>query len=214
MRINYIRHGKTIVNFQHRVSGRRTDDPLCQEGLDEIRENILRGIYPREPFECYTSCLQRTQQTLRLVYPDRPFTISPLLNERDFGLIEYETDLEVINRWRVERVDERGEEIEEAFSTIGGESTLVFTRRVLRDFTAFLDECYQPDKTITIFGHGGYLRQLFPAFEVPGLARLRPRIRNGFGAVFRVERVGAAYRLTVEEWIGSKQLEDIVEEDY
>ena len=38
MKIILIRHGKTEGNIKNRYIG-RTDEPLCGEGLDEIRKN-------------------------------------------------------------------------------------------------------------------------------------------------------------------------------
>ncbi|MDR4022422.1 MAG: phosphoglycerate mutase family protein, partial [Eubacteriales bacterium] len=38
MKIILIRHGKTAGNIKGRYIG-KTDEPLCEEGINEIREN-------------------------------------------------------------------------------------------------------------------------------------------------------------------------------
>ena len=89
MKLTLIRHGITHGNKYGLYYG-ATDLPLLEEGIAELRERKLTHIYPTAPLY-YTSPLQRTQQTLREVYGDVPFTVVDGFREMDFGAFEMRT---------------------------------------------------------------------------------------------------------------------------
>ena len=45
MKITLIRHGRTIGNVKGCFNG-VTNDPLCDEGVEIIKEYVEKGIYP------------------------------------------------------------------------------------------------------------------------------------------------------------------------
>ena len=64
MKCVLIRHGKTAGNLAGRYIGCRTDEPLCPEGIAQLRE----GRYPAVE-RVFASPLRRCRETARLLYP-------------------------------------------------------------------------------------------------------------------------------------------------
>ena len=89
MKLTLIRHGITHGNKYGLYYG-ATDLPLLEEGIAELHQRKLTHIYPTAP-RYYTSPLQRTQQTLREIYGDVPFTVVDGLREMNFGVFEMRT---------------------------------------------------------------------------------------------------------------------------
>lgn len=211
MRVCYIRHGMTAANETTGVCGRRIDWPLSENGKQGIRDLAADGIYPREPGACYTSSLCRTQQTLRLIYPQADFQPTHLLDERDLGVIEFETDVAAAKRWRANLVDENGVERPDAY--LGGENYQQFSQRVYRDLNALLELAYsRGQECITICGHGSYLRQVGISFAVESYINVRPIVKNGRGFIFQADREGPnCFRLKIADFIGGAGMADILE---
>lgn len=210
MIVHFIRHGKTAANLAGRISGARLDLPLSVQGVDEIRQYIAAGIYPKDSGACYTSDLIRTQQTLSTVYPEASFQITSLLRERDFGMIEYETDSARIQKWRDERYDTNGVERQSRYD--GGETTPVFRERVHRDFTTLMEDAFRSGYSIiTICGHGGYLREIGTVFHIQGFEQIRPAVLNAKGLVFRASKTETDLSLCLAGFIGGTALGDVVE---
>ena len=89
MKLTLIRHGITHGNKYGLYYG-ATDLPLLEEGIDELRARKKTHSYPTAP-RYYTSPLQRTQQTLRELYGEVPFTVVDDLREMNFGVFEMRT---------------------------------------------------------------------------------------------------------------------------
>ena len=89
MKLTLIRHGITYGNKYGLYYG-ATDLPLLEEGIDELRARKKTHSYPTAP-RYYTSPLQRTQQTLRQLYGEVPFTVVDDLREMNFGVFEMRT---------------------------------------------------------------------------------------------------------------------------
>lgn len=83
----FIRHGATAGNLERRYIG-RTDEPLCEEGLAQIRALAQQNLTAEVVF---TSPALRTRQTAAILFPDRPATPVEDLWETDFGVFEGKT---------------------------------------------------------------------------------------------------------------------------
>ena len=83
MTLYLIRHGKTVANEQHLYCG-STDLPLSNAG----REDLTRCRYDIQTVRFLTSGMQRTNETLRLLFGDVPYTAEPRFREVDFGTFE------------------------------------------------------------------------------------------------------------------------------
>ena len=210
MIVRFIRHGLTQANETTGICGRRIDWPLSENGRNGILALARRGVYPADPGALYASTLVRTQQTLRIVYPDAPFEATHLLDERDLGIIEYITDPEAGRERLKHLADENGRERPDAYP--GGEDFERFSGRVLRDFSLLLERAEaRGQEEVTIFGHGSYLRQIGICFEVPGYTNVRPIVRNGTGFVFDARRGGPhGFSLSILSLIGGDSLRELL----
>lgn len=126
--IYLIRHGLTEGNVKNWCYG-GLDIPLLEEGIQGIKDRVAQNAYPdHEDADFYTSTLQRTKQTLNLIYGDIACIAVEDFNEFHFGEFEgknieelrgYEPFLE----WSRDKTGDR--------SAPGGESYNGFRRRVL-----------------------------------------------------------------------------------
>lgn len=85
-----LRHGKTEGNLENRYNG-RTDDPLCQLGIQEAE---AEPHYPEIPL-VYASPMLRAQQTARIFFPNAEIQTVQDLREMDFGDFEGRTAQEM-----------------------------------------------------------------------------------------------------------------------
>ena len=84
LKLALIRHGKTFGNTQGRYIG-TTDEPLCQEGIDALREKAAE--YPAAEL-VFASPMKRCIQTAEVLYPGmEPYRL-PDFRECDFGEFE------------------------------------------------------------------------------------------------------------------------------
>lgn len=83
LKIYLIRHGKTQGNLSGKYIGSRTDEPLCEEGIRELKGKT----YPQAQI-LFVSPMKRCIQTAELLYPGLEQRKIPLLQECDFGDFE------------------------------------------------------------------------------------------------------------------------------
>lgn len=92
MELYLIRHGMTPGNREKRYIG-VTDEPLCEEGIEQLRQSRALPYCP----QVFISPLIRCRQTAQILFPDsRPVEIAELA-EMNFGIFEnraYAKDLE------------------------------------------------------------------------------------------------------------------------
>lgn len=124
--IYLIRHGKTAGNMEKRYVG-STDEPLCEEGVCEIKERrniLLRSFLPenerggesqmamsvcnRQPKKVYVSPMLRCRQTAELLFPGVEQQIVDDLREMDFGEFEYKNYKELANDVRYQAFIDSG----------------------------------------------------------------------------------------------------------
>lgn len=87
-RLVFLRHGKT-EGTERRLYYGATDLPLLDTGVRELREAAARGVYPKpDGFSFVTTGMLRTNQTLRAIYGDVPFSVIEALREVNFGIFE------------------------------------------------------------------------------------------------------------------------------
>ena len=80
----FIRHGATAGNLRRRYIG-RTDEPLCEAGIAQVKALQKRGLSVDRLF---VSPMLRTRQTAELLFPQMPYTVVDGLIETDFGRFE------------------------------------------------------------------------------------------------------------------------------
>ena len=147
--ICFIRHGITEGNARRLYYG-KTDVPLAQKGIDELKALTSAGIYPDRPESIiFTTGLVRTTQTKELIYGDRPHGVIEDLQEINFGEFEMKSYEELLSN-----ADYRDWITAEDLDKVppGGESIRQFNHRVIRGYETVREEhrefCYRvwPDE--------------------------------------------------------------------
>lgn len=83
MEILLVRHGITEGNKKRCFSGGRTDEPLCEEGIRQLKERHYR----RTDY-LYASPMQRCLETAALIFPGQKPECVEGFRECDFGILE------------------------------------------------------------------------------------------------------------------------------
>lgn len=176
MSIYLIRHGKTVANEQHLYCG-STDLPLSDGG----REELLSMRYDITPERFVTSGMKRTDETLRILFGNVPFSVDSRFREVDFGAFEMKS-YEMLKEKAAYQAWLTGDN--ERNVPPGGESGVQMTRRVLEAFREI------PDGTALIT-HGGVIAAIMASlFPADGKHRYQWQPRNGHGYEIR----GGTYR--------------------
>ena len=176
MSIYLIRHGKTEANEQHLYCG-STDLPLSDGGREELHS--MR--YDITPERFVTSGMKRTDETLRILFGNAPFSVDSRFREVDFGDFEMKS-YEILKDDPAYQIWLTGDN--EANTPPGGESGVQMTRRVLEAFREI------PDGTALIT-HGGVIAAIMASlFPADGKHRYQWQPRNGHGYEIR----GGTYR--------------------
>lgn len=188
-----IRHGKTEGNKEKRYIG-RTDQPLSEEGIAGIKENL--GRYPSVE-KVYASPMKRTRQTAELIYPGQASELVDGLREMDMGVFEGKNHAELKNRpsyilW----VATRGK-----ISIPGGESMKDFGKRTMDAFTQVLGDMQAEGiKRSAVVAHGGTIMSIVSQLADDDYYKYM--VNNGAG-----------FRLTLDEDGKLLDLKPLLKED-
>lgn len=176
MSIYLIRHGKTEANEQHLYCG-STDLSLSAAGREELRAMS----YNISPKRFVTSGMKRTDETLRILFGNVPFSVDARFREVDFGVFEMKS-YEMLKEKAAYQAWLTGDN--ESNIPPGGESGAQMTRRVLEALREL------PDGTALVT-HGGVIAAIMAnLFPQEGKHRYQWQPRNGCG----YEISGAFYR--------------------
>ena len=161
MEIHLIRHGKTLANEQRLYCG-QTDLQLSENGVNELLDLKVQGIYPTQACLYFTSGLLRTEQTLDLLYGPVQREALSALREFDFGDFEMKSHSELKERpdYQAWISDNSG------FSACPyGESKQNFLNRIMSGFEVLCEKTKKVESSLIIC-HGGVIAsimgQLFP----------------------------------------------------
>ena len=178
--IYLIRHGKTRANEAHLYCG-STDLPLSEAGKAEL----VKLHYGVTPERFLTSGMRRTNETLRILFGDVPFTPVPEFREVDFGAFEMHSYEELR-----ENADYQcwitGDN--EKNVPPGGESGARMTARVTAAFSALRQ---LPGDTVLVT-HGGVIAAIM-AFCFPEENKTRYQWQPAPGHGYVLE--GTTYRV-------------------
>lgn len=167
MSIYLIRHGKTAANEQHLYCG-STDLPLSEMGREELQS--MR--YDISPARFVTSGMKRTDETLRILFGNVPFSVDARFREVNFGDFEMKS-YEMLKYDPAYQAWLTGDN--EANTPPGGESGAQMTRRVLEALREL------PDGTALIT-HGGVIAAIMAnLFPQEGKHRYQWQPQNGRG---------------------------------
>lgn len=191
-----IRHGKTQGNLEKRYVG-RTDEALCQEGLEEIRTFAANGMYP-EVEAIFTSPMKRCKQTGAAIYPAMNNQIITGLEETDFGLFEYKNYEElngdpVYQQW----IDSNG-----TMAVPEAESTESFRRRIRKGFLKMMQACSEQKINVAACViHGGIIMELMQMYGIPKQEYYYWQVKNGCGLAAEVEIENEDFVISFRDWI-------------
>ena len=165
-----IRHGKTAGNLEGRYIGRRTDEPLCEEG----RAALMKKCAPHA--DCvHISPMLRCRETAEILYPGMPAAPVDGLQECDFGEFEGKNYAELNGRADYQAwIDSGGEA-----PFPGGESRAEFAQRCVAAFEEYAAGL--ADGTHAFIVHGGTIMALMENFTKNPGSYFDFQVKNGEG---------------------------------
>lgn len=181
-----IRHGKTAGNLLGRYIGSRTDEPLCDEGREE-----LAGKQLPEVERLYVSPMKRCVETAEILWPgfDRKKMQKVTdLRECDFGDFENKNYKELSgNRDYQAWIDSNG-----TLPFPNGESMDAFKSRCLEAFARIVEEVSGAEQEWIASGktgifragivvHGGTIMAILEQYGYPKAAYFDYQVKNGCG---------------------------------
>lgn len=143
-----LRHGATPGNAQRRYVGRKTDEPLSEEGCAQCQR---LGVRP-DVRTVYTSPLLRARQTAELCFPQARLVPVSGLEEFDFGVFEGKSADDMADDAAYRAWVEGG--------CVGrcpqGESRAEFVRRTCQALVDLLrDAAQRGERQVYVVAHGG-----------------------------------------------------------
>ena len=177
-----IRHGKTRGNLEGRYIGSRTDEPLCPEGIEELK----LYCYPKVQ-KVFVSPMRRCLETASLLCPDLSPETVPDFRECDFGLFENKNYAELNGRKDYQAWIDSGGNL--PFPQ--GESRRQFTDRTLAAFRSIIH--HGKDKDVALIAHGGTIMAIMEAFAFPRRDYYDYQVKNGCGYILRPD--GSSVRI-------------------
>ena len=181
-----IRHGKTAGNLLGRYIGSRTDEPLCDEGREE-----LAGKQLPEVERLYVSPMKRCVETAEILWPgfDRKKMQKVMdLRECDFGDFENKNYKELSgNGDYLAWIDSNG-----TLPFPNGESMDAFKSRCLEAFARIVEEVSGAEQEWIASGktgifragivvHGGTIMAILEQYGYPKAAYFDYQVKNGCG---------------------------------
>ena len=181
-----IRHGKTAGNLLGRYIGSRTDEPLCDEGREE-----LAGKQLPEVERLYVSPMKRCVETAEILWPgfDRKKMQKVMdLRECDFGDFENKNYKELSGNGDYQAwIDSNG-----TLPFPNGESMDAFKSRCLEAFARIVEEVSGAEQEWIASGktgifragivvHGGTIMAILEQYGYPKAAYFGYQVKNGCG---------------------------------
>lgn len=172
MKLVFIRHGKTVGNLERRYIG-RTDEPLCKEGIAELKARK----YP-DCERVIASPMKRCIETAKLIYPEREIITCADLRECDFGDFEGRNYLELSENFDYQKwIDSGG-----TLPFPNGEDTEKFKARCVRGFFETLGRINEECSAAFVV-HGGTVMAIFERLALPKRGYYDYQVQNGGGYI-------------------------------
>lgn len=181
-----IRHGKTAGNLLGRYIGSRTDEPLCDEGRED-----LAGKQLPEVERLYVSPMKRCVETAELLWPEfdrKNIQKVTDLRECDFGDFENKNYKELSGNGDYQAwIDSDG-----TLPFPNGESMDAFKSRCLEAFAQIVEEVSGAEQEWIASGktgifragivvHGGTIMAILEQYGYPKRAYFDYQVKNGCG---------------------------------
>lgn len=177
-----IRHGATMGNLEKRYVGCRTDEPLCPEGIAQLKQREVPAAG-----RVFASPMRRCLETAAILYPGIEPEIVPDFRECDFGAFEYHNYPELNGREDYQAWIDSGGEL----PFPGGESRAEFAKRCVDAFERIRKEAPREDCALIV--HGGTVMAIMEAAARPKGNYYDFQAGNGCG--FILEENGSWHRI-------------------
>lgn len=162
LKVTLIRSGATKAGLAEKYLG-ILDEPLCQEGRDQLLQKISGDIYPLADL-VFSSSMTRALETARMIYPNIPAVVLPELNALDYGIFagrgmdELETD-ERFLCW----MSSKG-----VRTLPQGEEPYAFVQRCNRAFLGIVREAAGKGlQQVSIISHLSVIRMILQSYHLP-----------------------------------------------
>jgi len=150
--ITFIRHGLTKENLEKRYIG-WSNPSLCRKGILELKEKT----YPKTPDIVFSSDLNRSVETAKLIYPNAKPKLLKELREMNFGQFEGKTYEELKHNEHYQKWVNHPFQI----TPPEGESYITFQKRVQQAWEKMVRTLENlAVKQIVCISHGGTIREL------------------------------------------------------
>ncbi|QVK19336.1 histidine phosphatase family protein [Mycoplasmatota bacterium] len=180
MKIYLLRHAKTKANEEKRYTGKNEID-ISEKGISEILEVKKYTNYP-ENIDLYASSLNRTKQTLEVIYGKNVNIkeLLPFLDEINFG------DFEGLTYQDLKHNKNYLSWINDHFNItpINGENYQDFKKRVITNFLDYVKTLKSDSLFMT---HGGVIRVIMSTLIDESRNFFEWEIPNGLGYVLEYE---------------------------
>lgn len=173
LKLLLIRHGETAGNKLKRYIGKRTDESLCREGMDELEKLDYPSVQA-----VYTSPMLRCTQTAGILFPGKKLNIIDELAECDFGEFENKNYMELSgNELYQAWVDSGG-----LLPFPGGESREEFKHRNVIGFQRAVNGCIRGGLSMAaLVVHGGTIMNVMEEYADEERSFYDWHVKNGKG---------------------------------
>ena len=156
LKLLLVRHGETAGNKLKRYIGKRTDEPLSQDGTEE-----LKGFSYPQVQAVYASPMIRCTQTAGILFPGKKLNIIDEFAECDFGEFENKNYLELDGNEHYQAwIDSGG-----LLPFPGGESREEFKRRNVTGFQKAVNGCIRGGiSMVAVVAHGGTIMNVMEEY--------------------------------------------------
>ena len=177
-KIHFIRHGLTEGNIRGQYVGRRTDSPLCPQGVQALIALRQRYDYPGVG-KLYISPMTRCRQTAALLYPEmKNIAEVEQIAEMDFGDFEGKTIAQLQNDPAFRSFATGDDQVQ----IPGGESLADFARRCGEGLDLIISDMMRAGNTqAAVVTHGGVIMGLLAAYGYPKKNHVEWMADNGYG---------------------------------
>lgn len=201
MQLILIRHAATQGNLQRRYIG-STDEPLCPEGVEQLRARMALGDYPPAE-QVVASPMQRALETAGYLYPGVPLHLEADLRECSFGPFENKNydqlrDIPLYRAW----IDSRG-----MLPLPGGEGRDAFSARCRAAAGRWIDWALKEGvASLAMVTHGGSIMAILEALasEHRDFYSWQPESAGGYLALVSPETFAAKRKIEVLRPLGKK----------
>ena len=178
-----LRHGMTRGNQMKTYVGRSTDEPLCEEGIEELKTRRENGLCPAEWGTVVSSPMLRCRQTAFLLTGEEPARLVSGLEEIDFGSFEGHTWQELSKEPDYCRWVESGGTL----PFPGGESREEFVRRTMTAFRQCIRAAAKEHtERTTVFCHGGSIMAIMSELTGGDYWSFQPKCGEGYEVILRI----------------------------